>query len=132
MKTRSTPMSGFVPALLAFLLSACHSWQPTTVHPREWAPDEHPSSARVTLTSGDAVTIMHPSTRSDSIVGLGVASGTTDTTAVGVALQDVGLVEVRRFSVGRTVGLAVASFGTMMVGFVLLIVIGCDLSNNSC
>lgn len=126
MKTRTAPMRRFVPALLTLLLSACHSWQPATVHPREWAPDEHPSSARVTLTSGDAVTILRPSTRNDSIVGIGVASGTTDTTAVGVALQDVGLVEVRRFSVLRTVGLAVATYGSLMVGYVLLLVIGCE------
>ena len=126
MKTRSAPTSRFVPALVALLLTACHSWQPTTVNPPEWTPDEHPSSARVTLTNGDTVTILRPSTRNDSIVGLGGADETTDTTAVGVALQDVGLVEVRRFSVLKTAGLVVASYGSIVVGGVIFFVIACS------
>ena len=126
MKTRSAPASRFVPALVTLLLTACHSWQPTTVNPREWARDEHPSSVRVTLTNGDTVTILRPSTRNDSIVGLGDADGTTDTTAVGVALQDVGLVEVRRFSILKTAGLVVASYGSIIVGGGILVAILCN------
>lgn len=62
---------------------------------------------RVTLTNGETVTIKDPTMRNDSIVGVTDADGALRTSAVGVALRDVRLLEVQRFSPSRTVGVVV-------------------------
>ncbi len=79
-----------IAALLLVLLTACHSWQPTTVSPQGWTPEERPSSVRVTLVTGETVTIENPTVRNDSIVGA------TDASVAAVASRDVRLLEVRR------------------------------------
>ena len=70
---------------------------------------------RVTLATGGRVTIENPTVRNDSIVGVTGAD-------VGVASRDVRSLEVRRFSVGNTVGLVL---GTAVVvggvGFLILL-----------
>ena len=58
---------------------------------------------RVTLTGGEVVTLQSPTMRSDSIIG--VLGGAV----VAVASSDVGWVEVRRFSIWKTIGLVYAS-----------------------
>ena len=92
-----------IAALLMVLLTACYSWRPTTVSPQTLIPAEQPSSVRVTLRSGEVVTFQSPTMRSDSIVGA------TDASVAAVASRDVSLFEVRRVSVGKTIGLGVLS-----------------------
>ena len=58
---------------------------------------------RVTLTGGEVVTLQSPTMRSDSIIGV-LGGG-----VVAVASGDVDLVEVRRFSIWKTIGLVYAS-----------------------
>ncbi len=105
-----------IAALLLVLLTACHSWQPTTVSPQGWTPEERPSSVRVTLATGETVTVENPTVRNDSIVGVTDAS-------VGVASRDVRSLEVRRFSVGKTIelGLGIAAGLAAVAAVVILI-----------
>ena len=100
--SKRTPLARRVlPALLMVLLAACQSWQPTTVSPHGWTPEEQPSSVRATLANGEVITVRDPMMRNDSIVGATYAD------VAAVASRDVRLLEVRRFSVGKTIGLGV-------------------------
>ncbi len=90
-------------AFLVVLLTACHSWRPTAASPQRLIPTEQPSSVRVTLTGGEVVTLQSPTMRSDSIIG--VLGGAV----VAVASSDVGWVEVRRFSIWKTIGFVYVS-----------------------
>ena len=75
MRMRTPLTRRFIAALLMVLLTACHSWQPTTVSPQQLIPEEQPSPVRVTLTNGETVTIKDPTMRNDSIVGVTDADG---------------------------------------------------------
>ena len=88
------------------LLTACHSWQPTTVSPQALLPAEQPSSVRVTLTNGETVTVRDPTMRNDSIVGVTENDRGPRTSPVEVASQDIRLLEVRRLSVTKNIVLA--------------------------
>ncbi len=101
MSTRSLLARRFIAALLMVLLTACHSWRPTTVSPQQLIPEERPSRVRVTLTDGETVTVKDPTMRNDSIVGVRDADGALMGSPVGVASRDVRLVEARRFSFVR-------------------------------
>ena len=100
-----------IAALLLVLLTACHSWQPTTVSPQGWTAEERPSSVRATLMNGETVTVENPSVRNDSIVG---------DTGLGVALRDVRLLEVRRFHPGQTLGLGVFLTGAALITSIIV------------
>ncbi len=93
----------FIAALLLVLVTACYTWRPTTVSPQTLIATEQPSSVRVTLTGGAVVTLQSPTMRSDSIIG--VLGGAV----VAVASSDVGWVEVRRFSIWKTIGFVYVS-----------------------
>ena len=89
-------------ALLVLQLSACTSWQPTFASPSQVIRIERPTSVRATLRGGATVTLEFPIMRNDSILG------DSDFGVFGVASRDlVGPLEVRRFSLLRTIGLAV-------------------------
>ena len=106
--SKQTPLARrVVAALLLVLLTACHSWRPTTVSPQTLIPEEQPSLVRVTLIDGETVTVRDPTMRNDSIVGVTDAVGALTTRGVGVASRDVRLLEVQRFSPFRTVGVVV-------------------------
>ncbi len=98
----------FIAALLLVLLTACHSWRPTTVSPQQLILEERPSRVRVTLTDGETVTVKDPTMRNDSIVGVTDAVGALMTRGVGVASRDVRSLEVRGFSVTKNIVLAVS------------------------
>ena len=112
MRTRNPLARRVMAALLLVLLTACHSWRPTTVSPQQLIPEERPSRVRVTLTDGETVTVKDPTMRNDSIVGVTDAVGALMTRPVGVASQDVRLLEVRRLSVTKSVltSAAIAAF----------------------
>ena len=102
----------FIATLLLVLLTACHSWQPTTVSPQGWTPEERPSSVRVTLTNGEFVTVENPTVRNDSIVGVAGSD-------VGVASRDVRLFEVRRVSFGASIGVGLFASVAVLFGALL-------------
>ena len=121
MSTRTPLARRVIAALLLVLLTACHSWRPTTVSPQGWTPEEQPSSVRATLTNGETVTIENPTVRNDSIVGVTDAS-------VGVASRDVRSLEVRRFSVTKTVGLVLGISAVLAAIAVVDFIIECERS----
>ena len=111
--SRRTPLARrVISALLLVLLTACHSWRPTTVSPQQLIPEERPSRVRVTLMDGETVTVEDPTMRNDSIVGATDAGRALTRRGVEVASRDVRLLEVRRFSVTKNVvlGLGLAAF----------------------
>ncbi len=115
MYTRTPLARRVIAALLMVALTACHSWRPTTVSPQTLIPAEQPSSVRVTLMNGDTVTVENATVRNDSIVGA------TDAGVAGVVSRDVRLFEVRRFSVGKTIGLGVLLTGLAFGVFVAVL-----------
>ena len=100
MSKRTPLVRRVIAALLMVLLTACQTWRPTFVSPQTLIPVEQPSSVRATLRSGEEVTLENPTVRNDSIFGV------TDAGVVGVASRDIGLLEVRQFSITRTIGLS--------------------------
>ena len=117
MNTRTPLTRRVIAALLLVLLTACHSWQPTTVSPQRLISEERPSSVRVTLTNGRQLTLVNTSIRNDSIVhGDGRAY---------VPVSDVSTIEVRRLSVWKTIALPLGSFA----GLVALGGLACVVDN---
>ncbi len=94
----------FIAALLMVLLTACQTWQGTAVSPQQLIPAERPSSVRATLKSGERVTLENPIVRNDSIFGV-TDAGVATLAGEGVASEDIGLLEVRRTSILRSIGL---------------------------
>ena len=117
MSVRTPLARRVIAALLLVLLTACYSWRPTPISPQTLIPAEQPSSVRVTLTSGERVTLENPAVRSDSIFGL------TDAGVVGVASEDVGLLEVRRFALVETVVLS--AVGAVVLGTAVELIAYC-------
>jgi len=48
MSARTPLARRVIAALLLVQLTACHTWQPTTVSPQGWTPEERPSCVRAT------------------------------------------------------------------------------------
>lgn len=92
--------------LLVVYLAGCYTWSPTTISPPELIEEERPEQVRVTRWSGEQVTIVKPQVRADSIIG----------DEVGVAIEDIREIEVRRHSV------AGYSMLVLMLGAITLIV----------
>ncbi len=109
MSTRAPLTRRVIVVILMVLLTACQTWRPTFVSPQTLIPVEQPSSVRATLRSGARVTLENPTMRNDSIFGV------TNAGVVGVASGDLGLFEVRRLSILRSIGLGDLVFGSAMV-----------------
>ena len=96
----TSPLSRrFIATLLLVLVTACHSWQPATVSPRQLIVEEEESPIRVILSDGTELTLGDPTIQSDSIITGRVRFGTENLLA-----RDVSRIEVQRFSPLRTVG----------------------------
>ena len=90
-----------IAALLIVLLTACHSWRPTSASPQQLISEEGPSSIRVLLSDGRELTLTNLMMRDDSIV-----IGRTQDGTASFAVREVRRLEVRRFSTSKTVGLS--------------------------
>ena len=116
MNTHTPLARRVIAALLLVLLTACQTWRPTPVSPQALIPVEQPSSVRATLRSGARVTLENPIMRNDSIFGV-TDAGVATLAGQGVASEDIGLLEVRRFSVLRSIGLVyLVLLGVLLVG----------------
>ena len=118
----------FIAALLMVLLTACQTWQGTAVSPQQLIPAERPSSVRATLKSGERVTLENPIVRNDSIFGV-TDAGVATLAGEGVASEDIGLLEVRRTSVLRSIGLG---YLVLVGAYIVVAVVGCSVSPESC
>lgn len=106
MKTRlgiTHPLRTAVACLLLPLhLAGCTAWHVQPATPQS-VISAAPNKVRLTLTTGDTVTIANPRIDADS-----VRSRTTEAgRSTAVPLAQVQRIEVRGFSIGRTVGLTV-------------------------
>ena len=119
MSTRTPLARRIIAALLLTLITACQTWRPTYVSPKSLIPVERPSSVRATLRSGAKVTLENPTMRNDSIFGLTYAG------VVGVASRDIGLLEVRKLSIWRSIG-----FGYLV--FVFVVILACAAEGDDC
>lgn len=118
--SKRTPLAQrIVAALLLVLITACQSWRPTYVSPQSLIPVERPSSVRATLRSGATVTLENPTMRNDSIFGV------TDAGVVGVASRDIGLLEVRKISLWR-------SLGAGYLVFAFMVMVACAVQGDEC
>ncbi len=116
MSTRTPLARRVIAALLLVLLTACHSWQPTTVSPQQLIAEEQPSSVRVTLMNDETITLEYPTMRNDSIIGVvPYLTGYSRT----VAVSDVSGVEVRQLNAGRTTVLSLLLAGVAAFGIAL-------------
>ena len=114
MSTRTPLARRVIAALLMVLLTACQTWRPTFVSPQTLIPVEQPSSVRATLRSGTRVTLENPTMRNDSIFGV------TDAGVVGMASEDLGLFEVRRIHILRSIGLGYLTlYGSLVIGCII-------------
>ncbi len=101
MNTRTPLARRVIAGLLMVPLTACLSWQPTTVSPQQWTSEERPSSVRVTQRSGETITLKDPTMRNDSIAGIIQDDPTGYRRSV--AVSDVSTVEVRRIDTVMTI-----------------------------
>ena len=78
--------------------------------PLEVIPGE--SSVRVTLSSGETITVENPAMRNDSIVGTTTADGLR-----AIPISEIESLETRKVHVLRTVGLIVAGAAVALFGW---------------
>lgn len=106
--------------LLAGLgLPACATWEATTVPAPRVIEEEHPSSVRLTLWSGEQVVLDEPEVRADSIVG---DDGSTQ--ARSVPFSTVQRVAVRRTNVAAAI---ITTVPLVLAAVVLVAVASCDI-----
>lgn len=88
--------------MVGLLASAsCQTWQAAAGTPRAALTAERPASIRLTLSSGEVVTVEDPSLRGDSVVSAADARPVA-------ALSDITVLEVRRLHALRSAGFALA------------------------
>lgn len=104
--------------LLLCYLAACTSWHVEKgVSPQQVISAEHPSAVRVTRTDGSHIVLHEPRVAAgDSLAGV------LDGAPSNVAVSDVAQVAIRKFSAGKTIGLA--ALGGMVAVIVSLATCG--------
>ena len=105
MKTGIPPrrLAASVPLVVLVSLTGCKTWQPVEASPAPWITQERPQEVRVTTESGVRMTLRSPIVANDSIVS---PEGRPVLARRGVALADVGALEVARFSAIKSAALA--------------------------
>ena len=131
MRMRTPLTRRFTVVLLLVLLTACHSWQPTTVSPQQLIEEEQPDRIRVTRPDSTTLVVTDPTVVNDSIATVleecqtSVYGGRSNCRVVEVipliAVDDVASLEVRRVATGRTIRLVVlvpaTAYGLLLLGF---------------
>ena len=93
-------------------LTACTSWQPAaTPSPTQFVEVEQPDRVRVTVRDGTELVLDEPSVEGDELLG------TVEEASVRVPFGDIFRLEVRRFSVGRTVMWVAVGVGAYVAVF---------------
>ena len=127
--------------LLVLHLSACTTWRPSPIEPRQLIEEERPSAVRITKTDGTEQVVREPRIQGDSIAmtsedcrtsvaaGASVAGGVRilcETTTLAVAaLGDVRGIEIRQSDTGKTILLIVL---LAPVALVVTLVVGSYVS----
>ena len=110
------------PALLAILyLAGCTYWQARPIAPREALADPGIDRVRLTRTTGETIEGRVAELRGDSIYGTRGGGGpltcerASDSCTLQLPISEVGFVEVRSFSVMRTVAVVLVPVGALFV-----------------
>ena len=106
--------------LLALYSAGCHTWRSETVSPIQLVSQDKPSLIRITTRGGTRVVVSRPVVKNDSVVGV------TRGGPVRIGGDEIGRLEVRRVSVGRTVGLFLSISGALAVVGLLAAVCSAD------
>lgn len=111
---RTIKTSRWVPVLLGMLFTGCKTWEPATVAPATLIADAQPSVVRVTDGDGIQTTLRNPIVVNDSLISAAAPQPgvLVSPPRVGVAADDVALLEVGHFSAVRSIALA----GVIAVG----------------
>ena len=109
---RMQPAGILAKAAIAFALvissTACQAWK-VDKRPIEALVASGKSPVAVTMNDQRWVALRNPSIRDDSLVGTRIAGNTYGTRRMSLAVSGVRIVQTRRFSVLRTLGLGVAA-----------------------
>jgi hypothetical protein len=89
--------------LLLWYLTGCTTWRVQDLSPQQIIDRWHPGSVRITTANSSELVLDQP-----RIVGGDSLVGAIDSVPKGVAISDVRHIAIRRFSVGKTVGLYLA------------------------
>jgi hypothetical protein len=112
--------------LLLFLLlnlTACQTWHSvSTASPSQFIEVEQPDRVRVSGGSVVDLELVSPSVEGDQLLGAGGFS---------MPLEDVLRLEVRGFSLGRTILAGVGAYAAVILGLVLYIIYDCQV-NDEC
>ncbi len=117
MRMRTPLTRRFTAVLLLVLLTACHSWQLTTVSPQQLIEEEQPDRIRVTRPDYTTLVVTDPTVVNDSIAtvleecqtsvwGGRVVCRVVEVIPV-IAVDDVASLEVQREHIGRAAGGAI-------------------------
>ena len=117
-------MTRYCSVLLLFLLlhlTACQAWQSVSldaISPDQLIEEDRPDRVRVTMPDGTQVELENPSVEGDELVGYAggyerVGGRLIQTGSVPVPLADILMLEIRNFSLGRTVLLVLGGFGAL-------------------
>ncbi len=121
--------------LMLFLvlnLTACYTWQGVaTTSPAQLIEATRPDRVRVVVPAGIQMELERPVVDGDQLVGtsvenerVGGAINQTFVPTVSVPVADILMLEIREFSMGRTIGL----FGLVFVAApVFLVLVGCAI-----
>jgi hypothetical protein len=89
-------------------LNACTSWRVQSVTPAQLVAEQQPHKVRLRGQDGTRTELRGPFVRGDSLLGL------TKGDTAGVALNEVQVLEVRRFDWLKTAGLTVLTVGVTL------------------
>ena len=110
--------------LLPLHLAACTAWR-VQPPPAQAVVARAPEKARLTLTDGTRLIVLHPRIDADSVRGVNEATDQS----VAFPLTTVTFIEIRQHSTARTLLLIVGIPVGSVVALVLGVVIGCALSS---
>ena len=112
--------------LLVLHLSACTTWRPSPIEPRQLIEVERANPIRLTRPDGTSVVVRNPRIKNDSIAfvsgvcrrlpGRGAARYVCPTTSL-ISLDDVSVVEVRQAASGNNPTIALV----LLAGLVLIV-----------
>ncbi|NNF14041.1 MAG: hypothetical protein HKN72_12495 [Gemmatimonadetes bacterium] len=107
---------GTVTLLLLLVGTGCKTWEPVRSDLRTLLAEERPSSVRLTSSDGRAMILRNPVLVNDSLVS-GAAPPPNMVVVparTGVLADEVGTIEVPRFSAGRSAAFAAAILGASL------------------
>jgi len=114
MRTRRTPpryrqiVTGVAMLLLSMLAAGCHTWKVQPLNPSQASQWSRP--IRVTLASGELLTLYAARVSSDTLFGTPRSTGGAQAgTLVALPMRDVRAIDERVFSGDRTAGVVVGS-----------------------